>query len=148
MLLSSQQQLMHNTEHLTQIALLRWANVGTIYLCRMGQHYFPTLVQCIFFSDSQLTWTNVGIKHRQLWPIFTVGRMSYKYWSNVEAISCRITLSQRSLSEQNYVGPTLENRWKIMLAQLWLLKAWSHECRISLRMTNECHFFSMRFMLV
>ncbi len=61
--------------------------------------------------------TNVSIKHRQLWPNFTVGRMAYKCWPNVEAMSCRITLSQHWLSGQNYVGPTLENGWKIMLAQ-------------------------------
>ncbi len=60
---------------------------------------------------------NVGIKNRQLWSKLTVGQMSYKCWPNVEAMSCRITLSQRWLSRQNYIGPMLEYRWKIMLPQ-------------------------------
>ncbi len=49
------------------------------------------------------------------------------------------------LSERPPIVP--KSRWRTVQENMrpvvfTLLKAWSHECRISLRMTNECHFLA------
>ncbi len=106
----------------------RWSNVILSRQRTLVQFNYvivslmPTLAMSLLYQRL----ANVGIKHWQLliWPKFTVGWMPYKCWPNVEAMSCRIMLSQRWLSRQNYVGLTLENRWKKCWSNVWLLKLW------------------------
>ena len=88
---------------------------------------------CFFLKNKCLIptsakrWYNVSFRPRHCQHLanvkFTLGRMSYKCLSNVEAMSSRITLSQFWLSGQNYVGPTLQNNvgpmYRGTLCQHW-----------------------------
>ena len=44
-------------------------------------------------------------------------------------------------SHHTSCAPALHRNW-ILILKMRYLKAWSHECRISLRMTNECNFLA------
>ena len=96
-------------------------------------------VHC-FFRFSSWSRHSTVVLFNHIRPLFALGRQTV-------ICSYEFTGLKDKIIQVNYVLIAE----CLIKSKLWNLKAMSHECRINLRMRNECHFLAsveMRFMFI